>query len=310
LKVPNGVRAILCPDFLADYLSLSTSRQEFQSLFKFASKSRQLCALSGLTKKNLPYLTHHIVKKLCPFPASGSMALMLFRGYQEMGRLGVLRNFSALNFLLIEQESSPYFLESAFRSATEMYVQIRSSQLLADGTVDFAPTPAPKVAEHHFACDRELKIEFDQNVAVYTGPLFRMEQGIFEDSATGRMVVRTDLSRSPRYTGLPIVDKLHKLLELSFNAMCLKAVRQHALMAVPKHVEAVQIYESNLSGHLFFVIVDDVRLEAEGPISDITVVNGRGQTVMEIPSFRGIILTRKGQEANDVAEKPFIANLF
>lgn len=297
-----GIYYVLSSAFMPDYFAVNQSRSEIKDLFKGASKNRQMYVLSGLTQERLPYLKDHLVKKVCLFPASGSIGLMAFRGYQEKGALANINNFSAHNFLIVGQESSNYFLEAVGKDQDQMYLQVKSNQLIAESTLDFATVGSAKLCHSQITTDYVIESEFDQNIAVYIGPDFKLDQGVYYSSQQDELLLEINLAKSPRYTGVEILDKVHKLVEASFHSACLKSLLDHALMVVPKTIAKIEFFSENMHDHLFYPAVQEIVPVENGCMCNINTFNSRGELAFAIHDLR-MILVKQYSEHDNILHK-------
>ena len=273
---------------LKDYTSIGQFRGEFGKLMKPASRDYSMFVLPGLTQNQLPYLKDHLIKKACIFPASGSIALMLFRGYIERGELGTLENFLAHNFLVVSPDSSAVTLEKVAHTADGMSLQLKSHQLLASGEVTFSPSEK-KAASHAFKSERIGKTDLDHNAAVYTGPDFELSKQSYIDGA-GRLLLEIDLEKAPKYMDIPLLDKLHRLVELNFSTSFAKIMLEAGRVTLPKSIEKLMIFKEEFIGQRFFTLIENAR--KEGPLyrCDILTLNEKGRTAMALENARFIVV--------------------
>lgn len=287
----HGVRG---PIFIADegslkdYTTIGQFRSEFGKLMKPASRDYSMFVLPGLTQNQLPYLKDHLIKKACIFPASGSIALMLFRGYIEKGELGTLENFLAHNFLVVSPDSSSVTLERVAQTDDRMSLQLKSHQLLTSGEVSFKPTEL-KATEHSFKSDRIGKTDLDHNAAVYTGPDFELSKQSYID-AQGRLLLEIDLEKAPKYIDIPLLDKLHRLVELNFSTSFAKIMLEAGRFTLPKSIEKLMIFKDEFYGRRFYTLIESAR--KEGPLyrCDILTLNEKGRTAMMFKDARFIVV--------------------
>lgn len=273
---------------LKDYTSIGQFRGEFAQLMKPASRDYSMFVLPGLTQKRLPYLKDHLIKKACIFPASGSIALMLFRGYMERGELGTLENFLAHNFLVVSPDSSAVTLEKVAQTEDGMSLQLKSHQLLTSGEVNFKP-PEAKVTSHTFKSDRIGKTDLDHNAAVYTGPDFELSKQSYIDDK-GRLLLEIDLEKAPKYLDIPLLDKLHRLVELNFSTSFAKIMLEAGRFTLPKSIERLTIFKEEFFGQRFYTLIESAR--KEGPLyrCDILTLNEKGRTAMVFENARFIVV--------------------
>ena len=300
LQFSNGKLFVLSSAFMPDYFSVNQSRSEFRGLFQSASKNRQVYVLSGLTQEKQPYLKDHLVKRVCLFPASGSLALMLFRGYQEHGTIGNVRDFSAHNFLIVGEKSSNYFLEAVSSAKDKMFLQVKASQLISESSLQFDRWKSQSTLSH-FKSEFALESEFDQNIAVYIGPDFKLDQGVYLNQQS-HLLIEVDLNQSPMYTGIDILDKFHKLIEASFHSACLKSLWDHSKMVVPKSIAEINFDLSKFKGHKFYSIAEEVKSTESGCHCSIFTYNSAGEVVFEIKDLR-LILVKQYQEETKILRK-------
>lgn len=289
LMAAQGSVCVLDQNAILDYAAIGQARHEFGQLMKPASRNYSLFVIPGLTQSHLPYLKDHLIKKMCIFPASGSLSLMLFRAYLERGEIGHIENFQAHNFLVVGQDTSGVTLEAVKSTPERLSFQMKSHQLLNQGEVVFKDVAdLPSVPP--FKSNLIGVTDFDNNAAVYTGPNFELMKKSYGNTDNDKLLVQIDLPETPKYFDIPFIDKIHKLIEISFSAPFAKVVISHMKFTLPKSVQSITFHKAGMRGLKFSAIVDNLRQEGGFFRCDVTTVNEQGVPAMVFKDYRSLIV--------------------
>lgn len=263
-----------------------------EKLLKPASRDHSLMSVPSLTQKEMPYLTDHLVQRACIFPASGSLALMLYRAYLKTGRLGNVRNFQAINFLVVPTESSNVSVKVRALDAHRMSLQVQSHQPLAQADICFdAPSPAPTCRP--LRTDQKGVTDFDQTVSVYTGPKFLLTDVTYTNSLEPHTLLELDLDKAPRFLASGFADKFHRLLEFGFNSAHSRGIQDFGTLTVPKSFGEIIFHAENLGGRKFVSLMREMQDERDSYLTDVTIFNEFGRAAIEIRGLRSVAVGEK-----------------
>jgi|GEM_PF-3717509 len=291
-KFQDGTVYILDGRSMGSVMIESASRMMTDRLLRPASRGHEIMSVPGLNQKEMPYLKDHLVQRACIFPGSGSLALMLYRAYLRTGKLGNVRNFQAMNFLVVPAESSNVTVRIKSEEKDRLNLQVFSHQLLAQCEIVFEETPpCPRVS----AIQTDLRgvTDFDQTVSVYTGPNFLLSDLCFLNSGENLTLLELNLEKAPRYLESGFVDKFHRLLEFAFNSAHARAIQYYGILTVPKSFAEVRFHASKLKGSKFVSLIREMKEGHRLYQADVLILNEAGETAIEIKDLSSIAVGEK-----------------
>lgn len=277
---------------MAEVMRENESRPATDRLLRPASRGHEIMSVPSLNQREMPYLTDHLVQRACIFPGSGSLALMLYRAYLKTGKLGNVKNFQAVNFLVVPAESSNVTVRIKSQGDDRLALQVFSHQLLAQCDVVFEETGAPSAIEG-LRTDRKGVTDFDQNISVFTGPKFLLTDVCFLNTREKYTVLQLDLERAPRYLASGFVDKFHRLLEFAFNSSHSRAIQDFGALTVPKSFGEIRFNPENLGGTKFTSLIREMKGEHALFGTDVLIVDELGRPAIEIKDMASVAVGEK-----------------
>lgn len=247
---------------------------------------RDSVPLAKVTRARHGYLWDHHMGDHEMYPASAALADFMALGYFRYREFPVVKNFSAKNILILNEELKDTYIQRTDIPAGGMQLRIARdiTYFSADAALGTGPVLDWK-KEFQPAYTVDTSSFYNPDYADF-GPFFQVSRRV---EVNEEKEVRSHMGDvgSLRFTGIAFFDRLSQCFEAAFQSFGISAALKGFSDTVPEFVETVTLYPGfSLDRDEFTCIPEVLHIAGDSVQGNVVVVNSRGERMIGYQGIR------------------------